>query len=69
MLTNGPVICQLRLITQNGVAFNYRTVFGLSFISQLVERAVAKQLLEHIHVHNLCPCSTKGLSPDPVGDP
>ena len=26
---------------------------SLSFISKLVERVVAKQLLEHIHVHNL----------------
>ena len=32
---------------------NYRPVSGLSFVSKLVERAVAKQLLEHIHVHNL----------------
>ena len=32
---------------------NYRPVTGLSFISKLVERVVAKQLLEHIHVHNL----------------
>ena len=32
---------------------NYRPVSGLSFISKLVERVVAKQLLEHIHVHNL----------------
>ena len=31
---------------------NYRPVSGLSFISKLVERVVAKQLLEHIHVHN-----------------
>ena len=30
-----------------------RPVFGLSFISKLVECVVAKQLLEHIHVHNL----------------
>ena len=30
-----------------------RPVSGLSFISKLVERVVAKQLLEHIHVHNL----------------
>ena len=30
---------------------NYRPVSGLSFISKLVERVVAKQLLEHIHVH------------------
>ena len=28
-------------------------VSGLSFISKLVEHVVAKQLLEHIHVHNL----------------
>ena len=28
---------------------NYRPVSGLSFISKLVERVVAKQLLEHIH--------------------
>ena len=32
---------------------NYRPVSGLSFISKLVERVVAKQLLEYIHVHNL----------------
>ena len=32
---------------------NYRPVSGLSFISKLVECVVAKQLLEHIHVHNL----------------
>ena len=32
---------------------NYRPVSGLSFISKLVERVVAKQLLEHIYVHNL----------------
>ena len=28
-------------------------VSGLSFISKLVKRVVAKQLLEHIHVHKL----------------
>ena len=32
---------------------NYRPVSGLSFISKVVERVVAKQLLEHIHVHKL----------------
>ena len=32
---------------------NYCPVSGLSFISKLVERVVAKQLLEHIYVHNL----------------
>ena len=32
---------------------NYRPVSGLSFMSKLVERVVAKQLLEHIHVHSL----------------
>ena len=32
---------------------NYCPVSGLSFISELVEHVVAKQLLEHIHVHNL----------------
>ena len=32
---------------------NYRPVSGLSFISKLVECVVAKQLSEHIHVHNL----------------
>ena len=32
---------------------NYRPVSGHSFISKLVERVVAKQLLEHIHIHNL----------------
>ena len=31
---------------------NYRPVSGLSFISKLVECVVAKQLLEHIQVHN-----------------
>ena len=28
-------------------------VSGLSFVSKLAECVVAKQLLEHIHVHNL----------------
>ena len=32
---------------------NYCPVSGLSFISKLVGRVVAKQLLEHIHAHNL----------------
>ena len=32
---------------------NYRPVSGLSFISKLVQPVVAKQLLEHIHVHSL----------------
>ena len=32
---------------------NYRPVSGLSFKTKLVEHVVAKQLLEHIHVHNL----------------
>ena len=32
---------------------NYRPVSGLSFMSKLVERVVAKQQLEHIHVHSL----------------
>ena len=32
---------------------NYCPVSGLSFISKLVERVVARQLLEHIHVNNL----------------
>ena len=32
---------------------NYHPVSGLSFISKLVERVVAKQLLEHIQTHNL----------------
>ena len=32
---------------------NYRPVSGLSFMSKLVEHVVAKQLLEHIHVHSL----------------
>ena len=31
---------------------NYHPVSGLTFISKLVEHVV-KQLLEHIHVHNL----------------
>ena len=32
---------------------NYRPVSGLSFISKLGKRVVARQLLEHIHVCNL----------------
>ena len=32
---------------------NYRPISGLCFMSELVERVVAKQLLEHIHVHSL----------------
>ena len=32
---------------------NYRPVSGLSFISKLVERVVAKQLVDHIHRHGL----------------
>ena len=32
---------------------NYLPVSDLSFISVLVERVVAKQLLEHIFVHHL----------------
>ena len=32
---------------------NYRPVSGLSLISKPVECVVAKQLLEHIHIHNL----------------
>ena len=32
---------------------NYRPVSGLSFISKLVERVVAKQLVDHIHRHDL----------------
>ena len=32
---------------------NYRPVSGVSFMSKLVERVVAKQLLEHILVHNI----------------
>ena len=32
---------------------NYRPKSGLSFISKLVEHVVAKQLLEHTHIHNL----------------
>ena len=32
---------------------NYRPVSGLSFISKLVERIVAKQLVDHIHRHGL----------------
>ena len=32
---------------------NYRPVSGLSFISKLVERVVAKQLVDHIHHHDL----------------
>ena len=32
---------------------NYRPVSGLSFISKLVERVIAKQLVDHIHRHGL----------------
>ena len=32
---------------------NYRPASGLSFISKLVERVVAKQLVDHIHQHDL----------------
>ena len=32
---------------------NYRPVSGLSFTSKLVERVVAKQLVDHIHRHGL----------------
>ena len=32
---------------------NYRPVSGLGFISKLVERVVAKQLVDHIHQHGL----------------
>ena len=32
---------------------NYRPVSGLSFISKLVERVVAKQLRDHLHAHDL----------------
>ena len=32
---------------------NYCPVSGHSFISKLVERVVSKQLLKHIHVHDL----------------
>ena len=32
---------------------NYRPVSGLSFISKLVERVFAKQLVDHIHRHGL----------------
>ena len=32
---------------------NYRPVSGLSFLSKLVTRVVAKQLLDHINDHNL----------------
>ena len=32
---------------------NYRPVSGLSFISKLVERVVAKQLREHLQAHDL----------------
>ena len=32
---------------------NYRPISGLSFTSKLVERVVAKQILDHIHIHNL----------------
>ena len=31
----------------------YHLVSGLSFILKLIEQAVAKKLLDHIHVHNL----------------
>ena len=32
---------------------NYRPVSGLSFISKLVEHVVARQLVTHIHQHDL----------------
>ena len=32
---------------------NYRPVSGLSLIFKLVERVVAKQLIDHIHGHGL----------------
>ena len=32
---------------------NYRPVSGLTFISKLVERVVAKELVDHIHQHDL----------------
>ena len=32
---------------------NYHPVSGLSFISKLVERVVAKKLVDHIHRHGL----------------
>ena len=46
-----PLIKKLNLPSDD--LKNYCPVSDLSFISKLVEHVVAKQLLEHIHVHNL----------------
>ena len=46
-----PVIKKARLPDED--LKNYRPVSGLSFISKLVERVVAKQLVDHIHQHGL----------------
>ena len=46
-----PIIKKANLPSDN--LKNYCPVSGLSFISKLVQRVVAKQLLEHSHVHNL----------------
>ena len=46
-----PLIKKASLPVEN--LKNYRPVSGLSFISKLVERVVAKQLVDHIHQHDL----------------
>ena len=39
------------------------------YCAQFQKASFGKDLLTKGHPLNLCPCSTKGLSPDPVGDP
>ena len=46
-----PLIKKASLLVED--LKNYRPVSGLSFISKLVERVVAKQLVDHIHRHGL----------------
>ena len=43
---------------------NYRPVSGLSFISKLVERVVAKQLVDYIHQHDLDNSYQSAYKPD-----
>ena len=46
-----PLIKKASLVVED--LKNYRPVSGLSFISKLVKRVVAKQLVDHIHRHGL----------------
>ena len=46
-----PLIKKASLLVED--LKNYRPVSGLSFISKLVERVVAKQLVNHIHQQDL----------------